>query len=79
MFEPLALPPGLSAKAFNIFLDKVLSVVGAGNVDVITTKEQLDPGSYMNPQYSVDPHPVLAPDTFLASAIVAPRDVADVQ
>ncbi|RAH82718.1 aryl-alcohol oxidase [Aspergillus japonicus CBS 114.51] len=79
MLEPLALPPGLSAKVFNIFLDKVTRLVGAENVDVIATEEQLDPGSYMKPRYSVDPHPVLAPDTFLASATVAPRHVADVQ
>lgn len=40
---------------------------------------EIDDGSYMKPNYTHDPHHVLEQDYFLASAIVAPRNVSDVQ
>lgn len=77
--QPAVLPPNVTAKGFDSFICQVLDLVGSENVDVITSKDNLDDGSYMKPTYTHDPHHVLEQDFFLASAIVAPRNVSDVQ
>lgn len=78
-FRPLVLPPKLTNGDFNEFILEVIGLVGTENVEVITSKDQIEDGTYMNPKHSHDPHHVLEQDYFLASAIVAPRNVADVQ
>lgn len=77
--KPLALPPQVDIEAFNKFIIGIINLIGAENVDVISSKDQIDDGSYMKPTYTHDPHHVLPQDHFLASAIVAPRNVSDVQ
>lgn len=78
-FRPLALPPKLTLGDFNEFIQEIIGLVGTENVEVITSKDQIDDGSYMNPTYTHDPHHIMEQDYFLASAIVAPRNVAEVQ
>jgi hypothetical protein len=78
-FSPLALPPKITKEQFNTFIQTIIELVGAENVNVITSKDQIDDASYENPTYTHDPHHILEQDFFLASGIVAPRNVADVQ
>ncbi|CAK7212865.1 hypothetical protein SEUCBS140593_001652 [Sporothrix eucalyptigena] len=76
---PLALPPGVDLAAFNTFIRAVTDIVGADNVRVITSLDQIDDGSYEAPTHTHDPHHIVDQDYFMASAVVAPRNVADVQ
>jgi FAD/FMN-containing dehydrogenase len=76
--EPLVLPPNLSNDVFNKFLT-ACEDIGRDNVEVISSTTQIDDGDYMKPNYTHDPHHILKQDFFLASAVIAPRHVADVQ
>lgn len=76
---PLILPPNVSIDSYNKFLSACRDKVGDENVVVITSSFQIDDGDYMNPNYTHDPHHVLKQDFFLASAVITPRNVADVQ
>lgn len=78
-FKPLALPPQLTLGDFNQFIQEIIGLVGPKNVEVISSKDQIDDGSYMNPAHTHDPHHIMEQDYFLASAIVAPRNVTDIQ
>lgn len=75
---PLALPPNTDQKTFANFMSDVHSIVG-DNVTVIESIDQLDDGSYHKQPYAHDPHYFLGKDQMLASAIVCPRSVPDVQ
>lgn len=77
--KPFALPLKVTLEAFDAFIGGVIALVGADNVDIITSNENLDDGSYQKPTYAHDPHHVLKQDYFLASAVVSPRNVSDVQ
>ncbi len=76
---PLALPPNTSADAFARFISAVKGIVGDGNVRVITPHTQLVDGSYFEPPKTHDPHHVVDQDYFVASAVVDPRSVPEVQ
>ena len=76
--KPLVLPPNVSNDAFNKFLTACQDV-GSDNIEVISSASQIKDGNYMKPNYTHDPHHILKQDFFLASAVVAPRNVADVQ
>jgi hypothetical protein len=76
--EALVLPPNVSKDAFARFIFTCHEAVG-DNIDVISSTAQIDDGDYMKPNYTHDPHHVLKQDFFLASAVIAPRNVADVQ
>ena len=77
--SPLVLPPNVSHDTFANFLSACQDAVGRDNIDVISSTSQIDDGDYMKPTYTHDPHHVLKQDFFLASAVIAPRNVADVQ
>jgi hypothetical protein len=76
--EPLVLPPNVCKDTFSKFISSCREAVG-DNIDVISSTAQIDDGDYMKPNYTHDPHHVLKQDFFLASAVIAPRNVADVQ
>ncbi|RYO17125.1 Vanillyl-alcohol oxidase [Alternaria arborescens] len=76
--KPLVLPPNVSNHAFNNFITACRDV-GGENIEVISSASQINDGNYMKPNYTHDPHHILKQDFFLASAVVAPRNVADVQ
>ncbi|KAJ5426899.1 hypothetical protein N7465_001969 [Penicillium sp. CMV-2018d] len=78
-FTPLVLPPRVTNEEFSSFIQEIINLVGNENVEVITSRDQIDDGSYMDPTLTHDPHHVMEQDYFLASATVAPRDVSDVQ
>jgi hypothetical protein len=75
----LALPPQLTLGDFNQFIQEIFELVGPKNVEVISSKDQIDDSSYMNPAHTHDPHHIMEQDYFLASAIVTPLNVMDVQ
>lgn len=79
MSTPLALPPNITNETFSEFLNEVRNVVGTENVRVITADDKLDDGSYMNQPRTHDPHHILDQDYFLASAIICPRSVPELQ
>ncbi|KAI4666561.1 uncharacterized protein J4E79_002600 [Alternaria viburni] len=76
--KPLALPPNVNSEVFDNFLTACHDV-GRDNIEVISSASQIDDGNYMKPNYTHDPHHIMKQDFFLASAIIAPRNVADVQ
>ncbi|KAF2019975.1 vanillyl alcohol oxidase [Aaosphaeria arxii CBS 175.79] len=77
--RPAVLPPNVTPDIFDKFIRQVSDLIGAENVQIVTSKDNLDDGSYQHPTYTHDPHHVLEQDFFLASSIVAPRNVSDVQ
>ncbi|OGE53462.1 hypothetical protein PENARI_c007G11079 [Penicillium arizonense] len=76
---PLALPPATDQPTFKRFLTRVAEVVGRENIQVVTSKDELEDGSYHNQPYTHDPHHILDQDHFVASAVVCPRSVPEVQ
>lgn len=77
--EPLVLPPNVSKQQYNDFITSCREATGDENIVIISSQSQIDDGDYMKPNYTHDPHHVLKQDFFLASAVIAPRNVADVQ
>lgn len=76
---PLALPPNTSLDAFSRFIAASEGIVGRENIRIVESKEELDDGSYYEPPKTHDPHHVLDQDYFLASAVMNPRSVPEVQ
>ncbi|KIX00414.1 uncharacterized protein Z518_10553 [Rhinocladiella mackenziei CBS 650.93] len=77
--DPLVLPPGIDSQTFKKFTLRVADVIGSENVTVITKTEELDKESYMDPSKVHDMFYVVDEDYFVSSAVVAPRNVRDVQ
>lgn len=75
---PLVLPPNVTEESYGSFIAACQNAVG-DNIDVISSTSQIDDGDYMKPNYTHDPHHVLKQDFFLASAVIAPRNVSEVQ
>jgi FAD/FMN-containing dehydrogenase len=76
---PRALPPNTSLDAFSRFIIAARAVVTPDNLRVITPDTELVDGSYYEPPKTHDPHHVLDQDYFIASAVVDPRSVPEVQ
>lgn len=76
---PLVLPPNATKEVFEDFINRSIEIVGESNVDIISSPTQLNDGSYLKQPFTHDPHYILEKDAFVASAIVCPRAVPDVQ
>ncbi|KAJ9257256.1 CAZyme family AA4 [Paecilomyces variotii] len=76
---PLVLPPGTTKETFTAFIHEVVQVVGPDNVTVISTQEDLKDGTYENPVFSHDIYHVMDKDYMVASAVVLPASVPEVQ
>lgn len=76
---PMKLPPGTSWDEFRDFIQKAEETCGRENVRVIEKSEELIDGDYMHPCKGHDMHAILERDHFVASAVVFPREVPDVQ
>lgn len=79
MPQPLALPPNTSQETFTRFIDQATQIVGTENIQIVTAAEDLKDGSYLEQPYTHDGHHLLDRDYFVASAVVCPRSVPDVQ
>lgn len=77
--DPLTLPPGIDSERFKEFISRIQDIAGQTNVTVITKAEDLGKESYLDPSKVHDMFHVLDEDYFVSSAVVAPRDVRDVQ
>ncbi|KUI60993.1 Vanillyl-alcohol oxidase [Cytospora mali] len=78
---PLVLPPGIDQRQFDAFLSRVKLIVGTENVTIVTGDDD-HPGaehSYLDPSKSQDMFHVFDKDYFIASVVVAPRKVPEVQ
>ncbi|KAJ5119071.1 hypothetical protein N7476_011423 [Penicillium atrosanguineum] len=79
MATPLALPPNTSPETFKNFLAAVSKTVGDENIRVVTRLEELHDGTYHEQPRTHDPHHIVDQDYFLASAVICPRSVPDLQ
>ncbi|KAG7070985.1 vanillyl-alcohol oxidase [Colletotrichum scovillei] len=77
--QPRRLPPGWNANDFEHFVESVVPIVGAENLDIISADKELADGDYVNPCKSHDMHAVYERDFFVSCAIVNPRSVPEVQ
>ena len=77
--KPLVLPPNTTHATFALFLDAVTDTITKANVQLIESPSQLNDGSYLEQPFTHDPHYVLEKDDLIASAVVCPRSVPDVQ
>lgn len=76
---PLALPPGVDQSRFGAFLSSARDVVGVQNVAIVTSETQQLEHTYMDPAKSHDMYHILDKDYFIASSIISPRKVPEVQ
>ncbi|KAF1981167.1 vanillyl alcohol oxidase [Aulographum hederae CBS 113979] len=77
--HPMKLPPNTSLEIFTSFITRCTSLCGASNVQIISQDSPLDDGSYQDPCKGHDMHAILSKTYFVASAVVYPRDVPEVQ
>jgi len=76
---PLTLPPGFTADKYEEFITAAQQIVEEKNVTVITDAAQLIHEHYTDPSKAHDMHNVVEKTYFVASAVLSPRDVKDVQ
>jgi hypothetical protein len=77
--SPLTLPPGFTPEKYVEFISAVQPIVGKENVNLITDAAQLTHEHYTDPSKAHDMHNVVEKTYFVASAVLCPRDVNDVQ
>lgn len=77
--DPLVLPPGSSSEIFKQFSTRAAAIVGEGNFTVVTTSDELAQESYLEPSKAHDMYHIVEKEYFVASAVIAPRTVPDVQ
>ncbi|KAK9424057.1 putative Vanillyl-alcohol oxidase [Seiridium unicorne] len=77
--DPIVLPPHTNSQKFHDFIRRAIEVVGHENVAVIRNPEQFSQQDYMNSSKAHDMFHVLEKEYFLASAVITPRHVPDVQ
>ncbi|KAJ0306287.1 hypothetical protein COL5a_003727 [Colletotrichum fioriniae] len=77
--EPIALPPNFTNELFQKFIIRAQEICGVENVRVIPKDKPLEGDSYLNQPKSHDHFPLYEKTKFVASAIVMPRHVPDVQ
>ncbi|KAL2357370.1 vanillyl-alcohol oxidase [Cryomyces antarcticus] len=75
----MKLPPGTSLETFTTFIDRAGQLCGAENVSIISKSDKLIDGHYMNPCKGHDMHAIYDREYFLASAVICPREVPEVQ
>ncbi|KAK9770842.1 putative Vanillyl-alcohol oxidase [Seiridium cardinale] len=76
---PLVFPPGVEAAHFEAYIKRVTEIAGTENVTVITGEDVLTKDLYLDPSKAHDMFNVFDKDYFIASAVVAPRKVTEVQ
>jgi FAD/FMN-containing dehydrogenase len=77
--DPLVLPPGIDSQTFKQLTQRLGEAIGHENVTVISKDEQLHQESYLDPSKIHDMFHILDKQYFLSSAVIAPRNVPDVQ
>jgi hypothetical protein len=77
--DPLIFPPGYTSEKYQEFISAAKKIVGEQNVTVITSEDQLSHEHYIDPSKAHDMHNIVEKTYFVASAVLCPRDVPDVQ
>jgi hypothetical protein len=77
--DPLTLPPGISSEQFHHFIARAQVMCGEENVTIISDPEQLSHEHYTDPSKVHDMHNIVDKEYFVASAVVCPKEVPDVQ
>lgn len=77
--QPLCLPPGVSPERFKEFTTRAGHICGDANVTIISKTEELSHEDYLDPAKAHDMYHIVGKEYFVSSAVVAPRDVPDVQ
>lgn len=77
--DPICLPPGTSSEDFQAYIKKAIEIVGKENVTVINDNDDLTKEKYTDPAKEHDMFHVFDKDYFVASAVIAPRKVSEVQ
>jgi FAD/FMN-containing dehydrogenase len=77
--NPLTLPPGIDAAVFHRFIAAAREITGPENVTIISKKEQLSKDQYLDQSKAHDMFHITGKSYFVSSAVITPRDVAEVQ
>lgn len=77
--KPLRLPPNFTEDRFSEFISRAGNLCGHENIRIVSSAEELVDGDYMNPCKAHDMHAIYDRDFFVASAVICPRDVPNVQ
>ncbi|RSL57492.1 Vanillyl-alcohol oxidase [Fusarium duplospermum] len=77
--NPLTLPPGIDAAVFHKFIAAAREVTGPENATIISKKEQLGKDQYLDQSKAHDMFHITGKSYFVSSAVITPRDVAEVQ
>lgn len=77
--KPLRLPPNFTEDRFSKFISRAETLCGHENIRVVSSAEELVDGDYMNPCKAHDMHGIYDRDFFVASAVICPTDVPNVQ
>src|SRR5690554_3550639 len=76
---PRCLPPNFEQADFEKFILELKAISGPDNLTIVSQDFALDDGDYMNNCKAHDMHALYDRDFFVASAVVCPRDVPEVQ
>lgn len=76
---PLVLPPNTGKSQFDDYICRAREIVGNENVTIISSQDDLRNDSYTDPAKEHDMYHVFDKDYFVASAVIAPRKVTEVQ
>ncbi|WYZ37740.1 hypothetical protein EsH8_II_001246 [Colletotrichum jinshuiense] len=77
---PRFLPPGVSVEKFQDFAFRLQKAVGKENLQIITKDTPLDDGDYLTVDCQThDMHHLYDREEFVGSALIHPRNVADIQ
>jgi len=77
--DPLTLPPGISSDQFHEFIAAAEEICGKDNVTTVSDLAQLSHEHYTDPSKMHDMHNIVDEEYFVASAVVCPSKVPDVQ
>ncbi|KAF4468378.1 4-cresol dehydrogenase flavo subunit [Fusarium albosuccineum] len=77
--NPLVLPPGIEASAFHEFIAAAREITGSENVNIISKPEHLGKDDYLDPSKAHDMFHITGKQHFVSSAVIAPREVPEVQ
>lgn len=77
--DSLTLPPGITSEQFHEFIAAAKGIVGDENVTIISESSQLSHEHYIDPSKAHDMHNIVDREYFVASAVLCPREVPDVQ
>lgn len=77
--KPLRLPPNFTEDRFSEFFSCAEELRGHESIRILSSEDELVDGDYMNPCKAHVMHAIYDRDFFVASAVICPEDVPNVQ